>query len=75
MAAKAVVNVSDIVDIICDRYELEAQDVLAFVRATLACSPNANVKPELKPMMLLKDFSGCMYDPLTCKLYSEIAVE
>lgn len=68
-------SVADIVDIICDRYELEPHDVLAFVNATLACSPNTNVKPKMKPMVLLKDFSGCMYDPLTCKLYSEIAVE
>jgi hypothetical protein len=75
MAAMAVITVSDVVDVICERYELEPQDVLAFVRATLACSPNANVKPELKRVMPLKDFKGCLYDPLTCKLYSEIAVE
>ena len=76
MESAAVINVSDVVNVICDRYGLENCDVLAFVRATLACSPNAKIKPEMmKRMIPVKDCNGCLYDPLTCKLYSEIAVE
>jgi hypothetical protein len=70
-----LMNVSDVVNVICDRYGLENCDVLAFVKATLACSPNTNIKPEMKRMIPLKDCNGFLYDPLTCKLYSEIAVE
>lgn len=76
--ATAGITVADVVDIICERYELEKYDVLAYVEAMLACSSGDAVqmpKPKLKRLMPIKDCEGCIFDPVTRKLYSEIAVE
>jgi hypothetical protein len=77
------ITVADVVDIICDRFELESHDVLAYVRAMLGCSSNAAVIQKddkngsnvLKRLMPMNDCEGCLFDPVTRKLYSEIAVE
>lgn len=78
--SNSTITVADVVDIICDRFDLENHDVLAYVKAMLACASNDTVglaqsKPTLKRMMPMKDCEGCLFDPVTRKLYSEIAVE
>jgi hypothetical protein len=72
----AVITVANVVDVICERFELENHDVLAYVKAMLACSSDDSVQvTRIKRMMPIKDCEGCLYDPVTRKLYSEIAVE
>ncbi len=82
----STISVEDVVDIICDRFELETHDVLAYVRAMLACSSNTvvqtaagdgkgKVSKVLKRLMPLGECEGCLFDPVTRKLYSEIAVD
>ncbi len=80
MASSTIITITDVVDIICDRFELETHDVLAYVKAMLACSSNTVVQTAaegnaLKRLMPLSDCEGCLFDPVTRKLYSEIAVE
>ncbi len=71
-----IVTVADVVEVICDRFDLETYDVMAYVKAMLECSSDANIQTNvIKRLMPLKDCEGCLFDPVTRKVYSEIAVE
>lgn len=69
--------IDDVVRVICDKYELEYTDVQSYVKAVLMYAP-LNAKPKKKQMtkvMPLEGFEGCLFDPITRKIYSEVAVE
>jgi hypothetical protein len=70
------ITIADVVDVICDRFELETHDVLAYVKAMLECSSDAVIHSNaVKKLVPMKDCTGCLFDPVSRKLYSEIAVE
>lgn len=66
----------NIVSIICDKYELEYDDVRCYVQAMMMCaSLPTEGQIEMTKVFPLNGFEGCLFDPVTRKIYSEVAVE